>query len=506
MDLEKLEGLEGFCEDGTFDDPPLSGGYFDVYQPTTPGGLPSPDSSNPDVPSSGRESPSLPSVSTLPGVYGSQPSDVSLDANTDPFASYLAQQLQESCANMDSDLSNYYPSTHYSFPSENNNSPEQWESLMASSSFIKEGQYQTFTPPTEGPFCISENCFQDHTATEQSFEPFEETAPIGRSVPTQVSIAPKAVNTSSAGAAANSQHSLPSKSPHSSQLRNNQIHSEQQQDSPFALSDSASQASHAMSSTHNFINHQKPNASPSPIEHKNIQRSSSRPQGRRLMSAHNQNRGSPVSQNHQPLRESSLRNSITPWEAGQVQTTQYSDVQSISRQQANRSPYVSHHHVSGNSGNPIIVDSRDQNHTRSSDYPDLSFMSQRPIPFGFNVPSSMSVKREVSSPDSDYVVSNSNSKSQMGSPNPQKKRRVNQESKKHDDNEIAVNPTALQTADLTNLNPTDQTSAMILINAMHNTTNVEDNPGMQKTWKKVRKAKAFRIKEVCAELVVSLDF
>lgn len=521
MGFEPFNGLEDFCEDGTFDGPPLSGrfdmplgdevfGDFDTYQPTTPGGLPSPNASNPDPPSSGRGSPLLPPVFTLPDASGSQPSDGSFDANIDPLMSYLPQQSQASYANMDSDISNNtYGSTYSCFSNVSDNSPEafaqQWEPLMESSSCTNAGGYQIFTPPTEGPFCISQDFFQDHTATEQSFEPFEETAPIGRSMSTQVSIAPKVVNTSSASAAANSQRSLPSKSPHSPHLRN-QIHSQIHQDSPFALSDSASsasQASHAMSSSHNFINHQEPNASPSHTENQKIQRSSSRPQNSRLMSTNISHRESPVSHNHQPLRNSNLRNSITLWEAGQVQTTQYSDVQPISQQQANRSPYVGHHHVSGNSGNPIIGNSPDEEHVRSSDYPDLSFMYERPIPFGFNVPGPMSVKREVSSPDSDHLASDSNVKSQMASPNPQKKRRVKQGSTKCDDNEIAVDPMALQTADLTNLSSKDQTSVMTLITAMHNTSNVEDNPGMQKTWKKVRKTKAFRIKEVCKELVVS---
>lgn len=484
-------------------------GRLDANQATTPGGLPSPNSSNPDLPGSGRQSPFLPSMSPFPDVCGSQPSDGSLDANIDFFAPYLPQQSQESCANMNSDISNYYPSTHFGFLSGSNNSPEQWKNFMENSSFTNEGQYQTFTPPIGDPLCISKKPFQNHAATEQSYEPFEGTAPTGLSASTQVSIAPKLVNTSSASVTANSHHSSPSKSPHSSHLRNNQIHPELQQDSLFALSDSASfasQASHAMSSSHNSVNHQEPRASPSHIEFQKIQCSSSRPQNRRLISAPNQTRGSPVSQNHQPLRESNLRNSTTAWEVGQVHTTQCSDVQSISRQQANRSPYVSIHHVSGTGGNPIIGNSPEQKHIRSSAYPNVSFIGQRQTPFGFNMSSPMSVKGDVSSPDSDYVASTSNLKSQTASPKPQKKRRVKQESRKLDDDEIAVDPTALQTADLTTLSSTDQTCVMILINAMHNTNNVEDNLGMQKTWKKVRKAKAFRIKDVCKDLVVSLDF
>lgn len=128
--------------------------------------------------------------------------------------------------------------------------------------------------------------------------------------------------------------------------------------------------------------------------------------------------------------------------------------------------------------------------------------------FGFNGSSPVSIKREFSSPDSGYVdsgdvVSSPTVKSQLASPKPQKKRRAKQEIKNNDDDEEAVDPVALRTSELTNLDPTDHTNVAALIRAMHNTEGVEDNEGMQKTWKKIRKAKALRIKQVCVDLLVS---
>ena len=93
----------------------------------------------------------------------------------------------------------------------------------------------------------------------------------------------------------------------------------------------------------------------------------------------------------------------------------------------------------------------------------------------------------------------------MPSPRPQKKRRGKQQVQKRDEKTELINPVALQTADMTDLDPIDQSNVTILINAMHNTASVEDNEGMRKTWEKVRIAKAFRIREVCVELLVSLE-
>ena len=118
--------------------------------------------------------------------------------------------------------------------------------------------------------------------------------------------------------------------------------------------------------------------------------------------------------------------------------------------------------------------------------------------------SQVGMNPEMSSPGSDPVTS-PDLKSQMASSKSQKKRRVKPEFKYNDDNEIAVDPAALQVEDLTHLNSTDRTDVAALITAMHNTDHVEDNLGMLKTWEKVRKAKAFRIKEVCEELLVSLQ-
>ncbi len=142
---------------------------------------------------------------------------------------------------------------------------------------------------------------------------------------------------------------------------------------------------------------------------------------------------------------------------------------------------------------------------QSSDSRDPSFMSQESTAFSFNGSSPSSVKREISSPDSEHLVSTPILKSQMASSNSQKKRRLKQVPKNNDDNEVVIDPVALQTADLTNLGPTDHTNVAALINAMHNSENVEDNLGMQKTWEKVRKTKALRIREVCVELLVSLE-
>lgn len=142
---------------------------------------------------------------------------------------------------------------------------------------------------------------------------------------------------------------------------------------------------------------------------------------------------------------------------------------------------------------------------QSSGSRDPSLMIQESTAFSSNGSRPMSVKREISSPDSEHSVSTPILKSQMASSNSQKKRRLKQVPKNNDDNEVIIDPVALQTADLPNLDPTDHTNITALINAMHNSENVEDNLGMQKTWEKVRKTKALRIREVCVELLVSLE-
>lgn len=517
-DSKTLKDYQDFWLNDAFGDIPfndeLLGGFeAEAYQGTTPCGLPSPNSSNPELPGSGRQSPFLPAMSTFSGVCDLQ----SFDTNLDPVISHLPQQsfFQESCADIDSNTSNFHPSSNPGFSNGNNNSPQvyrqQGEPSMTSSNFADAGPYQTFTVPIEGPLCISEDPFQNLAAIGQSNEAFDETALFGGAISTQVSNALN--NTSCASEAAETQHSLQLKSQHSEYPSHlcNSIHPGLQQDSPFTLNDSASQATHAMSSSHNLINHQAPYTSPSQINHRNVQRSPNGPPHRRIASAHNLNRGSPVSQNHQPIHESKLRTSVAssslqnnPLETGQIQTTNYSDLQPMSRQQSIRPPYTGHHHVAGLDMNPRTSYSAEHYGMQSSDHPEVSFIGQGSTHFGFNGSSPLSAKREISSPDSEYVATISNSKSQTASPKPQKKGRVKQESRNDNDNEVVVNPIALQTADLTNMSPIDHKNVTALIKAMHNTDNVEDNDGMKKTWLKVRKTKALRIREVCVELLVSL--
>lgn len=131
-------------------------------------------------------------------------------------------------------------------------------------------------------------------------------------------------------------------------------------------------------------------------------------------------------------------------------------------------------------------------------------MSQGSTEVGCNGSSTKSIKREISPPDSECSVSTPTIKSQIASPRSQRKRRSKRGVKDKAENEAVIDPAALQTADLTNLDPTDHEKVAALIGAMHNTLDVEDNQGMQKTWEKIRRAKAFRIKEVSVELLVSI--
>lgn len=519
--------LDAYCQSGKFEDMPLSNEFLDgfgvdCYQVTTPGGLPSPNSSNPDLPGSGRQSPLLPCLSISAGGCGSQPSDGSSDADNDPLGSHLLQQTHESRTNVGSSTSNSRFNTDQSFLNASNDYSkthmEQGEPLMTSSSSIKAGRHQTFTAPSEGSLCTSNNSFQSHAATVPSNYWLEQKVPLGRPMSTPLPIVPKALNnTSSASVPANLQHSPTSKPqqlvPYPSHLRHRN-HSGLLHYSPFALTaagtNTASQVPETMSSNYEFTDRQEPNASPPQSDYVVVQRSSNRPPFRRITSVHNRSRGSPVLHNYQPFQESSLRTSVTsssgqnPWENEQVQEPNYPDPQPIFQQQSNSSPYMGHHHVSRSQGSSIIGYSPEQYRMQPTDSQDVSVISQRSMDFGFNRSSPMSVKREVYSPDTDHAVSTPEFKSQMASPKPQKKRRVKQEARNNDDNEVAVDPFALQTADLTNLGPTDHTNVAALIDAMHNTDNVEDNRGMLKTWDKVRRAKALRIREVCVELLVSL--
>lgn len=532
LHFQEMQQLDSYCENGKFEDMPLSNEFLDDFgmashQLATPGGLPSPNSTNPDLPGSGRQSPFLPDLSTLTDGYGSQQSDTTSGADSGPLDLHLLQQSQElRTFKSGSNASISHPSTNQSFSNASNDCSQahvqQWEPSMTSSYPTNAGQYEAFMAPvpSEGSLCISNDSLQSRAATVPSNGSFKQKTPTKRPTSTHLPIAPKVVhNTSSVSAPANSPHSPTSKSqhfiPHPSHLRH-QVHPELLQYSPFPVTatdhSTTGQVAHTMSSTHNFTNSQEPNASPSRSDYQHVQQSSNRPPFRRITSGHNQSRGSPNSQNYQPFQESSLRTSVTAnpdrdlWEAGQFQTPEYPDPQPTFQHQSNRSPYMVHNVISGFQGNATVSDSPEQYRTRPSDSEDASFMSQEPRDFGFNGSSPMSIKHEVSSPYSDHVVSPPKFQSPLGSPKSQKKRRVKQESKNNDDNEVAVDAVALQTADLTSLSSTDHTNVAALINAMHNTDNVEDNLGMQKTWERVRRAKALRIREVCVDLLVSLKF
>lgn len=487
--MQELDDV--FCL-SKFEDMPLSNELLDdfgteSYQATTPGGLPSPNSSNPDLPDSVRQSPVLPSLSTLTGGYGSQPNDGSLGADNDPLGPHL-QQSKQTCTNTGSNTSNNSSKAYV----------QQVEPSMTSSSSTNKGQGQTFTAPSEGALCIPNNSFQSGAAT----------VPIGRLMSTRMPIASKVVNnTSSTSAPAKSQRSPTSRPQHfvrnPSHLRN-QIHPELSQYFPVAATATGNYATgqvpHTMSSSHNFINEQTPNTSLSQTGHQNVQHLPNKPQFRRIASAQNQS---------QPFQESSMRTSLTsnlgqnPWQAGHIPQPQYPDPQPMFQQQSNRSPYMSHHHILSSQGNSMINFSPVQYHMQPSTLVGASYMGHDQTDYDLKGSSQVGTKLEMSSPGSDPATS-PDFKSQMTSSKSQKKRRVKPDFKYNDDNEIAVDPAALQTEDLTHLNPTDRTDVAALIDAMHNTDQVEDNLGMQKTWEKVRKAKAFRIKEVCVELLVSL--
>ncbi|KAF6229006.1 hypothetical protein HO133_007120 [Letharia lupina] len=517
QDFQKMQEFDACCQNGRFEDMPLSNELLDCfdmdfYQATTPGCLPSPNSSNPDLPGSGRQSP-------FASGYGSQPSDGSSGTDSNPSGLHLLQQSHESRTNTSSNTSNGHPSTNQSFSNASNNSAktlvQQGEPSMTSANSTNARQSQTHIAPSGGLLCIPNNSFQNHAATASSNDSFEQTTPTGRPMSTHVPIAPKVLNnTSSASVPAEIQAS-PTLKPqhfvrHPSHLRH-QIHPQLPQFSPFDMTASGvyttDQVPDTMSLNYGFTDGQAPNVSLSHGDYQNVQHASNRPPFRRIASAHNPSRGSQVLQNHQPFQESSLRTSVTsnsgqnPWEAGHFQKPQYPDPQPMFQQQSIRSPYMGHHHLSGSPGKSMPSHSPKQYRMQLSDTRDARFMSQEPTNSSFNGSSPMSVKRELSSPGSDHVVSTPNFKSQMAPREIQKKRRVKQELKSNDDNEVVIDPVALQTADLTHLSPTDHTNVAALVDAMHNTDNVEDNLGMQKTWEKVRKAKALRIREVCVDLL-----
>ncbi len=525
--FQSMQDFGALCQNGIFEDIPLGNELLDgfgieSYQVTTPGGLPSPNSSNPDLPGSGRQSPLFGSLSTFSGEYDSQPGDGSLGTDNNLLGSHLLQQLQESRTNTGSLASHSHPNTDQCFSNASNNTAkthaQQGQASMTSSNSTNGGQYQTFTAPSEDPLCNPLTSSQSREATLPSEDSIEQTTPIGSPISTHAPIGSKVMNnTSTTSVPASSQytqHSPASKLQHfvrhPSHLRH-QIHPELHHYSPYTLtatdSHTTDQVPHTMSSSQNFTNRQGFDH----IGYQNVQHSANTPLFRRITSAHNQRQGSLLPQNYQPFQESSLRTSVTsnsgqnPWEAGNFQKPQYPDPQPMFQEQSNRSPYMSHHRVLRPQGDSVISYSPELYRMQSSGSRDPSLMIQESTAFSSNGSRPMSVKREISSPDSEHSVSTPILKSQMASSNSQKKRRLKQVPKNNDDNEVIIDPVALQTADLPNLDPTDHTNITALINAMHNSENVEDNLGMQKTWEKVRKTKALRIREVCVELLVSLE-
>ena len=418
-----MQNLVQYCQNGKVQDMPLSNEVLDSfcsesYQIPALGDLPSPNSSNPDLPASGRQSPFLSSL--------------------DPFTS------------------------GYEFPQMDGGSIEQGAPNWPMSTHI----------------------------------------PIGVN------------NTSSASAPASQQHSPTSKAQHfvrhPSHLRY-QIHPELSQYSQLTATategHSTGQSPFTMSSSPTFNNRQE---SPSYTNYQNVHHAPHKSQFREVTSAYNQSRGSPGLQNYQPFQESRLRSPVTStfeqeiWAAESSQAPQYPEPQPEIQQQSDRPSYLGHHHISQTQGNPMNSYSSAQYAIPSSDSRNESFTSRGSTEVDFNGSSPKSIKREMSPPDSDCSVSTPTIRSQILSPKSQRKR-AKRELKNKEENEAVVNPAALQTADLTNLDPKDQANVAALIDAMHNTVNVEDNEGMQKTWEKVRRAKAFRIKEVSVELLVSVN-
>lgn len=527
--FQAMQELDAYCqndklEDAPFSDELLDGFGIESYQATTLGGFPSPKYPNHDLPASGRQSPVLPSLVTLEDGDSSQPSDGSSRIDNDLLAAHL-QQPHDSRINKGSNASNSHFSPAQNTSNACNNYSEihmqQGQPSMTSSGPTNMGHCQTFAALTEESLCTSNDSFQSCADTLPQYDFFEQTVPVGRPMSTQVPIAKNSMNnnTSSASVSANLQPSPTSKAQHfirhPSHLRH-QIHPSLPQNSPNALTTTSKtiigRVPQTMSPTSKSTNRQQPTASPSHSDYQNIQHFSNRPPFHRVASIHSHSGGSPVSQKYQPFQESSLRTSVTsrpgqnPWEAGQLQNIQfqdqhYPDPPPLFEQQSNCSPYMGQHYI-GNATTNFTP--QQYHHMQPSNSGDTFFMNEEPTGFGFNGSSPLSMKREMSSPFSDYVVSTANLQSQTASPDPHKKRREKQEPKNDDDSEKAVNRVALQTADLTNLDAIGQANVATLINAMHNTDNVEDNLGMQKTWEKIRRAKAFRIKEVCVDLLVSL--
>ena len=500
LQFQGVSGLEGYCFDGKFEDVPLSNELLDdfgmdSYHATALGELQSPNPFNPDLLKSSQQSPILPDQSQCAGSYALHTIDGRLGAGGDFSDFHLPQQSQDSHTGTDIRTSNNHPSNRIL-------SDTSERSLKRSSSHTNGQQYQNFMAQPEGTLCVKLQRYAEKAPSNTSVEP---KTPNGTSISTQMPVTPKALsNTLSTSIPANLQSSPISRPQHfvrhPSNLRN-QIHPETSQDSPSIATVTKnctnSKSSHTTSSSPKLNHGQEPNASPS---YQNTGSPSDRTQSSRITSVHNQSCGSPVLQNPQPFQESGLRSPLlsnsgqTFWDAGQVQTMQYPDP---------RLPYTGHHYVSELQKTCTPSYSPVQYRIQAKDSEHAPLVRQGSADFSFNGSSPLSMQRQVSCSGSDRMKSSPILGSLSASPKPQKKRRVKQETKKDVDNEGPVDPIALQTADLMNLNPRDHANIAALIHAMHNTDNVEDNEGMQKTWEKVRKVKAIRIKEVCIDLLVS---
>ena len=517
-----VQNLIQYCQNGNVQDMPLSNELLDgfcleSYQVPTAGALPSPDFSNTDLPASGRQSPFLPSLSPIASGYEFPQMDGGSGAPNDFLDLPLLQQTQESGTSIGSSTTSKQPEMNQTLSGASNSSSEIHgrldEPSVISSSHTNMGQYPTFTTPSDHSLCSS------HQSSTSS--PVQSESSIEQGVPnwpmsTHISIAPNFVNnTSSPSAPNNQQHSPTSKAQHfvrhPSHLRY-QIHPELLQYSPLTATATegyyTGQPPLTMPSGPDFTNRQ---ASPRYSNYQNIRHATNESHFRDINSAYNQSRGSPFLQNYQPFQKSSLRSPITStfqqdfWEAGQFQLPQYPEPQPTIQQHLGHSSSLGHRHISQPQGNLMNSYSSAQPLMQSSDSRKSSLMSHGPTEVDFNGSSPKSIKREISPFGSDRSVSTPTIRSQLASPKSQRKRRAKRDLKNKEENEAVVDPAALQTADLTNLDPTDQTNVTALIRAMHNTVNVEDNQGMQKTWEKVRKAKAFRIKEVSVELLVSVN-
>ena len=509
-----MQNLVQYCQNDKVQDMPLSNEFLDdfcleSYQVPAHGGLPSPNFSNSNLPATSRQSPSLPSLSPFTSGYDFPQIDGGSGAHNDFLDLPLLQQPQESSTSTGSNTSNKNPNINQTLSDASNSSSETHERLdepsAISSSHVNMIQCPSPTIPSDRSLC---SLYRSSTSTVPS-ESLVEQGATNWPMSTHIPIATQLVNNPlSASAHANQQHSQTSKAQHfvrhPSHLRY-QIHPELSQYSQLTSTATegftTGQPSLTMSFSPNFTNRQ---ASPSYSNYQNVRHAPHISQLRETTSAYNQSRGSPVLQNYQPFQESGLRSPVTStleqdaWESGQVQVSQYPEPQ------LDHTSFLGHHHTSQPQGNSMNSYPSAQPLMQSSDSRNASLISQGSTEVDFNESSPMNMKREISPPHSDRSVSTPTIRSQIASPRSQRKRRAKGEKQNKEENEADVDPAALQTADLTNLDPTDHINVAALIDAMHNTVNVEDNQGMQKTWEKIRRAKAFRIKEVSVELLVSV--